>query len=51
MAGHAVRRGLDTTGIVIILCKGDVLEMSELHKMMLVSAFGQLDINQNTCKY
>jgi hypothetical protein len=37
MAGRAGRRGLDTTGTVIILCKGDVPEMSDLHKMMLVS--------------
>ena len=37
MAGRAGRRGLDTTGTVILLCKGDVPEMSELHKMMLVS--------------
>lgn len=36
MAGRAGRRGLDTTGTVIILCKGDVPEMSDLHKMMLV---------------
>ncbi|KAK3088659.1 hypothetical protein FSP39_022012 [Pinctada imbricata] len=35
MAGRAGRRGLDTTGTVIVLCKGDVPEMSELHKMML----------------
>ncbi|OWF39926.1 helicase SKI2W-like [Mizuhopecten yessoensis] len=35
MAGRAGRRGLDTTGTVIILCKGDVQEMSDLHKMML----------------
>ncbi|KAL8606412.1 hypothetical protein ACOMHN_060317 [Nucella lapillus] len=35
MAGRAGRRGLDTTGTVIILCKGDVPETSELHKMML----------------
>ncbi|XP_041370282.1 LOW QUALITY PROTEIN: helicase SKI2W-like [Gigantopelta aegis] len=35
MAGRAGRRGLDTTGTVIILCKGDVPEMSNLHKMML----------------
>ncbi|GFS05858.1 helicase SKI2W [Elysia marginata] len=35
MAGRAGRRGLDTTGTVILLCKGDVPEMSELHKMML----------------
>ncbi len=37
MAGRAGRRGLDSTGTVIILCKGDVPEMSDLHKMMLVS--------------
>nr|KAG5700480.1 hypothetical protein BaRGS_013967 [Batillaria attramentaria] len=35
MAGRAGRRGLDTTGTVIVLCKGDVPETSELHKMML----------------
>lgn len=35
MAGRAGRRGLDTTGTVIILCKGDVPEISVLHKMML----------------
>ncbi|KAH9503389.1 Helicase SKI2W [Bulinus truncatus] len=35
MAGRAGRRGLDTTGTVILLCKGDVPEASELHKMML----------------
>ena len=39
MAGRAGRRGKDTTGTVIILCKGDVPEMSDLHKMMLVSVF------------
>ena len=37
MAGRAGRRGLDDTGTVIILCKGDVPELSDLHKMMLVS--------------
>ena len=36
MAGRAGRRGLDDTGTVIILCKGDVPESSELHKMILV---------------
>lgn len=36
MAGRAGRRGLDTTGTVILLCKGDVPEMAELHQMMLV---------------
>ncbi|EDO38196.1 predicted protein [Nematostella vectensis] len=35
MAGRAGRRGKDTTGTVIILCKGDVPEASDLHKMML----------------
>ncbi|KAL3871690.1 hypothetical protein ACJMK2_039674 [Sinanodonta woodiana] len=35
MAGRAGRRGLDTTGTVIILCKGDIPEMADLHKMML----------------
>ncbi|MBN3308147.1 SKIV2 Helicase, partial [Amia calva] len=35
MAGRAGRRGLDTTGTVIILCKAGVHEMSDLHKMML----------------
>ncbi|XP_041428816.1 helicase SKI2W [Xenopus laevis] len=35
MAGRAGRRGLDNTGMVIILCKADVPEMSDLHKMML----------------
>ena len=36
MAGRAGRRGLDTTGMVIVLCKGDVPETSVLHAMMLV---------------
>ncbi|XP_071485976.1 superkiller complex protein 2-like [Diadema antillarum] len=34
MAGRAGRRGLDSTGMVILLCKGDVPEMSDLHYMM-----------------
>ena len=37
MAGRAGRRGLDSTGTVIILCKGDVPEMSDLHRIMLAS--------------
>ena len=37
MAGRAGRRGLDPTGMVILLCKGDVPESSELHSMILVS--------------
>lgn len=37
MAGRAGRRGLDSTGMVILLCKGDVPESSELHRMILVS--------------
>ncbi|XP_014671078.1 PREDICTED: helicase SKI2W-like [Priapulus caudatus] len=35
MAGRAGRRGLDTTGTVIMLCKGDVPELSDLHKIIL----------------
>eukprot|EP00731_Ephydatia_muelleri_P024167 Em0016g438a len=35
MAGRAGRRGLDTTGTVILLCKGDVPEASDLHRMIL----------------
>lgn len=37
MAGRAGRRGLDPTGTVILLCKGRVPEMADLHRMMLVS--------------
>ncbi|XP_058684946.1 LOW QUALITY PROTEIN: superkiller complex protein 2-like, partial [Poecile atricapillus] len=35
MSGRAGRRGLDATGTVIILCKGAVPELSDLHRMML----------------
>ena len=37
MAGRAGRRGLDLTGTVILLCKGNVPLMADLHKMMMVS--------------
>ena len=36
MAGRADRRGLYPTGTVIILCKGNIPLMAELHKMMFV---------------
>lgn len=36
MAGRAGRRGLDPTGTVILLCKGRVPEMADLHRMMMV---------------
>uniref|UniRef100_A0A0L8GIW9 Helicase C-terminal domain-containing protein n=1 Tax=Octopus bimaculoides TaxID=37653 RepID=A0A0L8GIW9_OCTBM len=36
MAGRAGRRGLDTTGTVIIMCKAGVPQKVDLHRMMLV---------------
>ena len=38
MAGRAGRRGKDTTGTVIILCKADVPESSDLQWMILGQA-------------
>lgn len=35
MAGRAGRRGLDPTGTVIVLCKGRMPEMADLHRMMM----------------
>ena len=37
MAGRAGRRGLDDDGTVILLCKSDVPEISDLKNMILVS--------------
>ena len=39
MAGRAGRRGKDTTGTVIILCKGEVPESGALNKIILVGNF------------
>lgn len=38
MAGRAGRRGLDKDGTVILLCKSDVPELSDLKTMILVSS-------------
>ncbi|XP_014780595.1 SKI2 subunit of superkiller complex protein [Octopus bimaculoides] len=39
MAGRAGRRGLDTTGTVIIMCKAGVPQKVDLHRMMLTLLF------------
>ncbi len=39
MAGRAGRRGKDTIGTVIILCKGEVPESGALNKMILVGNY------------
>ena len=36
MAGRSGRRGLDPTGTIILLCKGDIPSMFDLQKMMQV---------------
>ncbi|XP_059813465.1 helicase SKI2W isoform X2 [Hypanus sabinus] len=48
MAGRAGRRGLDTTGMVIILCKTGVHEMADLHRMMLSVRWAQ-DSSSDIC--
>ncbi len=39
MAGRAGRRGLDDDGTVILLCKAEVPELSDLKNMILVRFF------------
>ena len=51
MAGRAGRRGLDPTGTVILLCKGRVPEMADLHRMMMVRGSGvRLSWEQHSSK-
>ena len=44
MAGRAGRRGKDTIGTVIILCKGEVPESGALNKMILVGNYSVLSV-------
>jgi len=39
MAGRAGRRGLDTTGNVILLCKSEPPPLEDLSRMMMVGFF------------
>jgi len=47
MAGRAGRRGLDPSGTVILLCKVDVPEISDLKRMILVSL--KLCVQSSAC--